>query len=114
MGWVTFSSGASYQSGAYYACKWWGKRGAVVEWLEWLGYGAESRRKVVSSRRGFAIRLLENFLCQPSSKLVTFSESGKKAAKGAGWAPRFFCYARDTVGSIPTAPKVLGYEKPVP
>ena len=30
-------------------------RGAVVEWLEWLGYGAESRN-VMSSRLGFAMR----------------------------------------------------------
>ena len=49
-------------SRAYYALKWWGKGGAVVEWLERRGYGAESRRKVVSSRLGFAIRLLENFV----------------------------------------------------
>ena len=54
----------------YFACKWWGKRGAVVEWLERRGYGAESRRKIVSSRLG-------NFLCQPSSKWVTFSNQGK-------------------------------------
>ena len=71
--------------GAYYACKWWGKRGAVVEWLERLGYGAESRRKVVNSRLGFAIRLLENSLCQPSNKWETFSDQGKnKTAKEAG------------------------------
>ena len=31
-------------------------RVAVVEWLEWLGYGAESRRKVMSSRLGFAVQ----------------------------------------------------------
>ena len=40
--------------------------------LEWLGYGAESRGKVVSLRLGFAMRQLENFLCQPSSKWVPF------------------------------------------
>ena len=34
--------------------------GAVVEWVEQLDYGAESRRKVVSSRLGFAMRRLEN------------------------------------------------------
>ena len=100
MGWVTFSSGASYQSSrTYYACKWWGKRGAVVERLERRGYGAKSRRKVASARLGFAIRLRENFFCQPSSKWVTFFESRKnKAAKGAGWASPFFCCAHDTVG----------------
>ena len=31
------------------------QRGAVVDWLERLNYGAESRQKVVSSRLGFAI-----------------------------------------------------------
>ena len=49
------------------------KRGAVVEWLEQLEYGAESRRKVVSSRLGFAMRQLENSLCQPSSEWEPFS-----------------------------------------
>ena len=32
----------------------------VVEWLELLDYGAEGRRKVVSSRLGFAMQRLEN------------------------------------------------------
>ena len=45
----------------------------MFEWLERLYYGAESRRKVVSSRLGFAVRRLENFLCQPSSEWVPFS-----------------------------------------
>ena len=52
-------------------------RGAVVEWLVRLGYGAESRRKVVSSRLGFAMRRLKNSLCQPSSKWVPFSNQGR-------------------------------------
>ena len=38
-------------------------RGAVVEWLEQLDYGTESRRKVVSSRLGFTMLRLENSLC---------------------------------------------------
>ena len=37
-------------------------RGAMVKWLEQLGYDAESSHKVVSSRLGFAIRPLEKFL----------------------------------------------------
>ena len=49
------------------------KRGAVVEWSEQLDYGTESRRKVVSSRQGFAMRRLENSLCRPSSEWVPFS-----------------------------------------
>ena len=36
------------------------KGGAMVDWLEWLGYDAESCCKVVSSRLGFAMRQLEN------------------------------------------------------
>ena len=35
-------------------------RGAVVEWVEWLGYDVGSRRKVLNSRLGFAMRRLEN------------------------------------------------------
>ena len=49
----------------------------MVEWLERLGYGAESRRKFVSSRLGFAMWRLENSLCQPSSKWVPFSNEGR-------------------------------------
>ena len=52
------------------------ERGAMVEWLEQLGYSAESRHKFVSSRLGFAKRQLENSLCQPSSKWVSFSNMG--------------------------------------
>ena len=49
----------------------------MVDWLERLDYGAESRRKVVSSRLGFAIRRLENSLCQPSSQWVPISNLGR-------------------------------------
>ena len=51
------------------------RRGRVipVEWLERLDYGAECRRKVVRSRLGFAMRRLENSLCQPNNKWVPFS-----------------------------------------
>ena len=42
----------------------------MVEWLEQLDYGAESRRKVVSSRLFFAMRRLENSFCQSSSEWV--------------------------------------------
>ena len=60
----------------------------MVKWLEHLDYGAESCRKVMSSRLGFANRRLENFF-----------ELGKdKAAKGEGWAPPFISCAQDTVG----------------
>ena len=86
-------------SRAYYACKRWGKRGAVVEWFERRGYGAESRRKVVSSRLG-------NFLCQPSSKQVTFSNQGKirQRKERDGLCPSF--------AVLP--PQLLSYGKPLP
>ena len=76
------------------------QRGIVVEWLERFTYGAESRRKVVSSRLGFTMWQLENSLCQLSNKWVPFFfELGKaKAAKGEGWAPPFISCAQDTVG----------------
>ena len=47
----------------------------MVEWLERLSYGAESRRKLVSSRLSFAMRRLENSrdLCQANSIWVLFS-----------------------------------------
>ena len=43
--------------------KWWTAmqwRGIMVKWLKWLGYGAEFRLKVISSRLSFAMRQLEN------------------------------------------------------
>ena len=40
-------------------------RGTIVEWLEWLSYGVESHRKVVSLRLGFTSRQLENFFVTP-------------------------------------------------
>ena len=49
----------------------------MVEWLERLGYGAESRHKVVCSRLGTAMQRLENSLCQPSSKWIPFSNKGR-------------------------------------
>ena len=50
---------------------------AVVEWLERLCYGAESRLKTVSSRLGFLTGRLENSFCQPSFKWVHFSNCGR-------------------------------------
>ena len=75
------------------------QRSAVAEWLEWLGYSAESRREVVSLNLGYAMRRMENSHCEPSSKWVPFFESGKdKTEKGEGWDPPFISYAQDTVG----------------
>ena len=50
--------------------------GAVVEWLGRLDYGAESRRRVVSSRLGFAIRRLENAV-NPALNGYLFSNKGR-------------------------------------
>ena len=49
------------------------ERNSVVEWLETLDYGAESRRRVMSLNPGFAIRRLEISLYPPSSKWVPTS-----------------------------------------
>ena len=71
----------------------------VVEWLERLDYGAESRRKVVSSGLGFAMRRLKETLSVNPAVNGYFFELGKaKAAKGEGWAPLFISYAQDTEG----------------
>ena len=45
-----------------------------VEWLEPLGYGAKSRRKVLKSNPGFAIRRMENSTQQ---YMGTLFESGR-------------------------------------
>ena len=68
-------------------------RGAVVEWLKRLDYGAEGRRKVVSPRLGF----VENSHCQPSSEWK-LRKAKAKAAKGEGWALPCISCAQDTVG----------------
>ena len=46
---------------------------AVAEWLERLGYAAESRRKVVSSRLGFAMRRLKTLSVNPAVNWHLFS-----------------------------------------
>ena len=51
--------------------------GAIVKWLEWLGYGAESRHKVVNARLGFTMGRLDSSLCQPGSKWVPFFNQGR-------------------------------------
>ena len=54
-----------------------GRRGVVVKWLERLDYGAKSCRKVVSSRLGFAMRRLENSLCNPAVNGYLFANKGR-------------------------------------
>ena len=52
----------------------------MVKWLQRLGYGAESRSKVVSLRMGFAMGDWK------TQEMGTFFELGKaKAAEGEGW-----------------------------
>ena len=58
-----------------------GQRDAEVEWLEMLGYNAESRRKVVRSRLLFAIRRLENSLSAQQLNEYLFRIGKDKAAK---------------------------------
>ena len=72
------------------------------------GYGAENRQKVVSSRLGFAIRLRKTFLCQPSSKWVTFSNQGKiRLRKGRDGLRLAFVVPMIQWDSNPTAPTAI-------
>ena len=93
-------------------------RVAIVWWLERLGIGAESHRKVGSSRLGFAIRRLENSLYQSSSKEVHFSNQRRIRQRKKGWVPSFISCAQDTVGLqslLPLPPvRLLGYGKLLP
>ena len=69
------------------------------EWKEWLGYGAEIYRKVVSSMGGLHHPMTRKFSLSTQQEMGTFFESGKdKAEKGEGLAPLFICCAQDTVG----------------
>ena len=80
------------------------------EWLERLGYDAECRRKVVSSRLDFVMRRLENSRCQPSSKWVPFLnlERLKQRKKRDGLCLRYS-------GTLTPPPlRLLGYGKPLP
>ena len=85
-------------------------RGAAVEWLERLGYGAEKRRKVVSSRLGFAIRRLESSLCQSNSKWVPSSNQRRirqqKEKDG-------LCLSSAVPKIAPMSLRLLGYGKPL-
>ena len=70
----------------------------MVEWLEQLGYGAESpvSREFEARLRHAATGKLS---LSTQQKMGTFFELGKdKAAKGEGWAPPFISCAQDTVG----------------
>ena len=70
----------------------------MVEWLEKLGYGAESRR--IARVRGSASPCAD--LKTLSINLAvkgTFFKLGKaKAAKGEGWSPPFISCAQDSEG----------------
>ena len=74
------------------------QRGALVEWLERLGYGTESYCKVVSLRLGFTLRQLENSVNQAVNGYLFSNKGRQKAEKGEGWALLFISCAQDTVG----------------
>ena len=85
----------------------------MVEWLERLGYGAETCCKVVCLRHATTGKLS----LSTQQKMGTVFESGKdKAVQGGGCAPPFISCAQDTVGLQPlTAPTaIIGYGKPIP
>ena len=78
----------------------------MVEWLEQLDYGAESCLKVVSSRLGFAVRRLENSLCQSSSEWVPFSNWGRQRKERTGLRLHQLC-PRYSGTLTPTAPTAM-------
>ena len=80
----------------------------------WLGYGADGCFKVLSLRLGFAMKRLQNSLCQP--KWVPFFELGKdKAAKGEEWALSFHLLCPRDSGTLTLLPlRLSGYGTPLP
>ena len=78
-------------------------RGAVVRWLERLGNGADKRRKVVSSRLGFAIRRLKSSLCQPNSKWVPSSNQRRIGSKRREMSFAFHFAVPKRAPTVPTA-----------
>ena len=88
--------------------------GAVVEWLGRLDYGAESRRRVVSSRLGFAIRRLENSVNQAlNGYLFRIREGWDSDRRGISSAFHLLC--RSNSGILTPLPLwLLGYGKPLP
>ena len=69
----------------------------MVEWLEQLGYGAESRCIEFEVRLRHAVTGKLSLSTQ--QKMGTFFKLGKdKAAKGEGWALPFISCAQDTEG----------------
>ena len=74
------------------------KSGTIVEWLEWLGYGAKSRRKV--RVRGLTLpcddwKTLFVNLAAVNGYLFRI---GENKVKGERWAPPFISFAKYTVG----------------
>ena len=86
----------------------------MVQWLEWLGYGAESVK--CEFETGLCHAETGKLSLSTQQYMGTFFELGKdKAAKGEGWAPPFISCAPDTVGLYLTLPlRLLGYGKPLP
>ena len=68
----------------------------MVEWLEWLNYGAESRSKVVSG--GWALPCCDWKTHSVNPAVNGYLVGKAKAAKGEGWAPPFISCAQDTLG----------------
>lgn len=92
------------------------QRGAIAEWLEQLGYGAENCQNMVSLRLGFIIRWLVNSLCPPSCKLVPFSKYGRVRQWKEKNGHRLLSAVPETHwNSNPSLPFwLLGYGKPLP
>ena len=85
------------------------QRGAVVQWLETIGYGADSCQKVATLNSGFPIRLLGNSVRRAVNG-YPFCKLGKdKAVRGVGSACHLLC--RRYSGPLTST---SGYGKPLP
>ena len=74
----------------------------MVEWLERLAYGAESRRKALVRGWTSPCDDWKILSVNPAVNGYLFALWKAKAAKGEGWAPPFIGCAQDTVGLSPS------------
>ena len=79
----------------------------MVEWLKRLDYSTESRRKVVSSKLGFAMRRLENSVnLAVNEYLFRIREGSGSERRGMGSTFHQLC-PRYSGALTPTAPTVI-------
>lgn len=77
-------------------------RGAIVKWLEWLGFCTECRRKILIWKPGLANRRLE--ISQHSGESVPFQSGKEKEESGLRLFFFFFLLAQDNLSLQPIIP----------